>query len=223
MPYRRRIRKRPYRRRPRKPRPWLTARNVGSAFSYAMAAYRGVKYLKGLVNAEMKDYGDTGNSGTFTTTPTITHLTAIAQGDGPTNRDGNSIFVRFVGIRMRCSHDATNSSQFNRIVVVRDKQQVADGTPTWTDVFESADENSYLKDASKGRFDILYDCRFCFANNDKTARMFDIKIPMKHHVRFNDTAATDIQKGGIYLMLYGSNAANGTGYTWDSTVKFHDN
>lgn len=193
------------------------------ALAYAM---RGINYLRGLVNAEMYklDVIETGTIITDNPVTYVQHLTPVAQGDGDSNRTGNSIFVRSLNIRGQVIHNSSGTSpEFTRVVVVMDTQQVGDTSPTLGLVLEANGYNSHLNKATVGRFKILYSQIIETDSVNRVSRNFYINLPMRHHVRYNGTASTDIQKGGIYLMAVSSEPTNGPKLVFDSRLSYRDN
>lgn len=216
------IRNRNYRRRYRKKNvPWYNKKY--NAMQLAAKAARGVWYLKGLVNSEMKHY-ITANSGTVNNTGTIVNLCAISQGDSDVgNREGNSIFVRSVFSRIQCvQHASATNTQF-RIIFFIDMQQVADTAPSVSNILNSTSCLSSLSTGSAGRYKILKD--YCFSTNTASGTTRDIKYftNLRHHVRFNGSADTDIQKGCLYMLFLSDQATNTPTLYWNTKIGYHDN
>jgi len=187
-------------------------------------AVQGVKYLSGLVNSEMFKL-DTAFSAAALTTGAVSHVTAVQQGDGDSQRTGNSIFVRSYNLKGSIVHNAAGSNtQFVRVSVVQDKQQIGDTVPAYTDVYESASPYAHLNSNTVGRFKILYSRTYIVNNNDKTSCLLNINIPMRHHVRYNGTAGSDIQKGGLYICTsVDEPTANMPTWSGEMRLSYHDN
>lgn len=197
------------------------ARNAVGAWSLAKSALAGVRYLRGLVNSEMYKY-DLDVTPTVDTTGTVTHLTGIAVGDGDNQRTGNSIFVRGMYIRFSMKINAVATASLIRILLVRDRQQVADTVPTIADVLEAVTPNAPLNSNSVGKYDILWDRVVALQLANLDNKFLTKFIPCRSHVRFNGTAGTDIQRNGVYLMIF-SNDANAPTVTYSSRITYHDN
>lgn len=224
MPYGRRYRKRPMRRRRRNRRKGFS---MSSALALAKSALAGVRYLKGLVNSEKYNVDTTFTTSTFNT-GTVTSLVPIAQGDGESDRTGLSVYVRSLSLRGQISASSTTQST-TRLILFRDKQQIADSTPSAANLLSSpAQVDSYLSRGTGGRFDILYDKSFVVSGNDagRPQQWVNITIPMRSHVRYNGTATTDLQKNGLYL-LHMSDRSDGSGtaptLNLTTRVYYHDN
>lgn len=217
--YKRRYRKRGYRRRRVA---WYNRKY--SVAQLATKAIKGVSYLKGLVNSE-KFKHDTTGSGTYSNNGSVLHLTNIAQGDGDGQRTGNSIFVRNVSFRgtlVRASQD-----ERVRVMLFIDKQQIGDTIPAPTDVLTTTGTTnavySFLNPNTVGRFSILRS-RLYSLTADRPTIALNWNVNLRHHVRYNGTTGSDIQRGGIYMLII-STASSGNGITLERVcrVSYHDN
>lgn len=224
MPRRYYRRRRTYRRR-RRNVPWYNKKYT--PLQLAQKAISGVRYLSGLVNSE-KFKHDMTSSSTITRTGTMLHLTNIAQGDGDGQRTGNSIFVRNVGIRFSILYNTSGASaQRVRMMLVIDSQQVGDTLPSVSDVLDVAGTASaplsFLNDQTVGRFKVLKS-RMYTVYADKNNIVSQWNINLRHHVRYNGATATDIQKGGIYLLMVSSeDNTNPPAVERNIRVAYHDN
>jgi len=235
MPRRNRTRYPRRRRRRRRPVvPWSRKKyciTPADAYSYAR---RGLRYITGLVNSE-KLYKETSDQDVEVSydNPVFVPLTDIAQGDTISGRTGNSVLVRYLNakiwLRMR-----DNQPTMTRIMLVRDKQQVGDTTPSISTVLNGTAGpqviTSFLNRTTAGRFDILYDRTFSLAGTSTgghtTDRLIKINKVMRSHVRYNGTSSTDIQKNGLYLIISSDQSdASTTEPLVDYVVRvnYHDN
>lgn len=221
MPYGRYRRRRRFYRR-RKPVPWYAKKY--SLGSLASKAWSGVKYLKGLVNAERYKLDTSATTTDILNTGTVVHLSAVAQGDGDSARTGNSIFARSLLVRGFWTWNSTAAApQQVRVSVVQDLRQISDTAPGFTDIYAGANVQSFLNTATVGSFKVLRTLSFSI-NDMVPERRFQIKIPMRHHIRYNGTASSDIQKGGLYLVMSSDQTtSNGPTMTWISRLSYHDN
>lgn len=221
MAYQKRYKKRIYKKK-RNPYSGLTLNNAMKTAALAKSAYYGVRYIKGLVNSEML-HNQGNSSGAVSSTGTMVHLTAIAQGDTSSGRTGNSILARELMIRIALSQNATATQTFYRFMLVQDTQQIGDTTPGVTDVLESASYLSPLATATAGRFKVLWS-KICTTNNSTTTTMVYNKFfKIYSHVRYNGTAGADIQKGGYYLLLLSDQAVNTPTIFYQFKLGYHDN
>lgn len=200
--------------------PWYNKKySVGEV---AQAAWRGVQYIKTLVNSEVHKL-DTTFSTTADSAGFVTHLTAIAQGDTVSNRTGNSVLLSYLTIKSLWAINSLNVTAFIRILIVRDKQQVGDSSPTITDILETIAVTSHYDITTVGRFQILLDKMFDLNSNGKQTHIFKKTINLKKHVRFNGTASSDIQKGGIYFIAFSDQGTNIPAHVTNVRIAWHDN
>lgn len=209
-------RKRGYNRR----KPWYDKKY--SAFDLGVKALKGVKAIRRLINVEKK-YCDTTSSTAMSTTPVVVSLNQLATGDGPEQRDGNSIKPQYLVVKT-ASFPSTSAGQTEaRFVIVRDTQQIADTTPAVTDVFDSADIASLRNEANKGRFQILFDRQWITTSTQSRPMLINTNVRLTGHIRFNGSAGTDIQKGGLYVMYWSNQATNTASMDMKCRMFFTDN
>lgn len=147
------------------------------------------------------------------------YMLLISQGDDSSSRDGNLISLKKMELkfRLRWSTVGTPTQLSLKYWVIRDSQNVADGTPTVAEIFDGNNTLAKLNTISgMSRFKILasgkkiYDNQIQMLEWDKT-----IQIPKyAQSVRFNGVSSGDIQKGGIYIVCqayHGTGAANSVG------------
>lgn len=193
-----------------------------TAYWLAKKAYQGYKFVRGIVNAEHL-YSDVNAQVTPGTTPAISQLIAIAQGDGEAQRTGNSILAKYIDYNIRIIINASGTADVVRVVMFMDTQQIADTSPSWTDVFDSADPQTNLLVANLGRFSILYDKLVPLTINGREAVVLRGKVPLNHHVRYNGTASTDIQRGGLFFGVVGLDNTNKAQITSRVRLAYYDN
>lgn len=224
MPY---FRKRRYpnrRRRKRRAPAWYNKKySVGDMASYAA---RGFRYLKSIVNVEYKSH-DVSTS--ITTSGTVINFHSIGSGAGDGQRTGNSIKAKSLLIRGQIIGNATADSMFARIIIFMDTQQIADTQPSQTDVLDQdvADQLlAPLSNTTAGRFKIFMNKQIAI-NNKITAipvaMTFKYFKRMGHHIRYNGTATSDIQKGGIYLLFIHSGGVNTPTFDLTGRLRYVDN
>jgi len=195
MPYTRKPRRNT---RKRKTTSWYDKKY--SAKDIAMKALKNTQYLKGLVNSEMfhRDYTEAGTN--ITNTGYIRHITALTEGSGPYDRTGNSVLLRSLYKRIRITKHPSPLTTVVRMIFFIDTQQISDTTPAVADVLTNVGVDSPLTLNNYGRFKILLSKTITLTTNSPIfhSEKFD---KMYHHIRFNGTVNTDIQKGGVYMLL----------------------
>jgi len=222
MPFKRfRRGRRIMRRRPM--RPQRRYNTLGAVRFLARKAARGVRYIRGLVNSEMFKYDQSQTANSVTQAGTVLALTSIAQGDGDGNRTGNSIFVRSINFKGTLTYNTMgNNEQFVRIILFEDTQQISDTSPSLADVLEAGTTFSHLNSNTVGRFKILYNHVFALSQN-RPGIPFEINKSMRHHVRYNGTAGTDIQRGALYMMWLSDSSSNYPQLNYETRTSYHDN
>lgn len=217
MAYRRRVR---FRRRARRA-PWY--RRKYNAVQLASKALKGVRYIRGLVNSEMLHKHNSG-AVTINSTGTVIPLANISQGDTDAGRTGNSIFARNLLLNLDTKVNASNTGvNFLKIMLVQDNQQVGDTTPAVTDILLGAYPNSPLNNATFGRFTILKNWKFSLDMASRPAYMISKYKKLYHHIRYNGTADTDIQRGGLYLLFISDQSTNAPSCDYQIRLGYHDN
>lgn len=198
---------RPYRKRNNKRKPNYMARG-NSYISTASKALALAYSVKKLVNVEYKKF-DTNISAAISTAGVTYNLVNMAQGDTDNLRNGNSIKLTSLQYKLLLRQNTSAISTSLRIVIVKDNQQVADTAPGFNAVFESTDPTiSFLNNETVGRFSIVHDRTHLLSNGDNFIRMEKWFKTLNSHVRYNGSAATDLQKGCYYLMLISDESTN---------------
>lgn len=189
----------------------------------ARAAWNGVKQIKQLINVEKFKFDVGPQTSSPTTTPVIADFTAIAQGDGLSARTGTSILVHSVTVKGAVAINGSATVSFFRLILVRDTQQVGDTAPAYTDVMESASTVALLNKNTPGRFQLLYDQLFTLGSASTQVIPINFHVVVQKHVKYNGSASSDIQKGGIYLMMVSSEATNAPAFTYHGRTCYYDN
>lgn len=191
----------------------------------ARAAWKGVWKLKGLVNSEMHKL-DMSAINVVDNSGLLDPMCKVGVGDTYADRTGNSVFARSLNIKGVASWNpsVTTGTQMLRLACVQDNQQIGDTNPSYTDVYEAASSVAHLNPATVGRFKILYDKTIPLSAQVPLVP-YEINLPMRHHVRFNGTGNTDIQKGALYFSQIAGIQGGSTGPTnsYRARLSFHDN
>ncbi len=218
MPYKSYMAGRKHRKRFKTQSRWKSTKEL------AWKAVQGVAYLKGLVNAEMKRT----SSGLITTVVTdagvVLPLFEMAQGLTRAQRIGISIKLVYMRIIMSGSINTSATETSIRVIVFVDKQQVSDSDTDVVNVLASANPHSPINfDFGVARFRILMD-RYIHLEV-LTKGQFSIRktIPLNVKQQYNGSAATDIQKNGIYILLLADEVTNDPTIIFHAEVGFRDN
>lgn len=197
----------------------------------ARTASRALSFVKGaasLINAEIK-HVDVSQSYSISTTATLAYLSGIAQGDGNTSRDGNSVKLKGGIIRLFIARNASATLSRVRIITFCDTRN--QGTaPTATDVVDTAVTcNGLINiDSEPNRFVIINDS--IVAVDDGGGLQKHLTIDMTPaindmHLMFSGTGATVTSARGpvLYTLLLSNEATNTVGVAFDARVLFVDN
>lgn len=201
-------RKRYVKRRNYKKRKPSFLKKAGGALSLAYKAWKGFKYLSGMINSEKNksDYQFL-SAATMTVSQTPGLVFNIGVGDSEGDRVGYSILVRGLCLTYLIRNNATTPAPAVgiRIMIIKDNQNVQDGTSlSLSDILENVTSTgiveSLFNDRTVGRFTTLYN-RVHYMDTVKNVQVINKHyIPLKHHVRYNGDTSSDIQKGGIYYI-----------------------
>lgn len=216
--------------RPVRSRRGVPVKEAFDALSIARSAWQGVRYLKGLVNSEALTHDVVGFvAPTDSTSATSNNvlLNGIAQGDNIGQRTGNSLLMKRIDIKGYVQMNGTATDvQGVRIALVLDTQQISDdSTIGFEDVFEATQPlTSFMQDSQLGRFTVLWDRTFHVTEVNGNFRVpYKISVPLGLHVRYNGTAATDLQKHGMWLITVSDASANYPTVVYNSRLRYHDN
>lgn len=197
-----------------------------SPLQIAQQALAGVKAIRGIINSEkhLCDIGSVFSGQVTNSVSTLSsNLTAVSVGDLNSNRTGLSILAKSVQVKGYFLYASGTTGTRITMMLVRDEQQISDTVPIWSDI-HFADINGFLNPNSIGRFTILKKQTF-EQDNAVNEIHVDMYCPLDHHVRYNGTASTDIQRGGVYLVMISNKVAGVTAPTaaLNSRLTFYDN
>jgi len=201
-------------------RPWYQKKY--SVMEMAGKALAGVKYLSGLVNAELHLTEDELNATSISSTGSVTNLVDIGQNDTASGRTGNSIFMRQVHAKGCLTIHPSATTTFVRCMWVIDNQQASDTAPSITSILQNSTVESFLSANNLGRFTVLAD-RVYQLSQDKPMAFIKYSRIMRHHIRYNGTSSNDIQKGGLYLVLVSNEPTNTPTLSMVNRLRWYDN
>jgi len=203
-----------------------------------------VKSLQRIVKslAPEKKYFDVSlNQANVTVAGAVTALCGIAQGDGISNRTGNAITVTNITIKgiFERGTDALAAIGYKyRVLVVVDKQQVADTSPTCGDVISdgayTANPLTCLPNANNlERFRILWTSPlYEMAKGMITSAAASTAVVQTGcfewtwsgslKVEYNGANAADIQKNGVYALFLTDSTQNTLDITGICRIGFTD-
>jgi len=163
-----------------------------------------------------------------------THITAVPQGDTISTRTGNMLNVVSITCKgkLATGANALAVGSFFRILVIVDKQQVADTAPAVADVITdgvfAANPVSMLPNTDfLERFRILHSSRLYDGSRIATGtatqdRTWEYAWTGNIKVEYNGTANSDIQKNGIYVVFLTDDGGNVVDFTGVARIGFTD-
>ncbi len=196
-----------------------------SALGMAVKAVRGVKYLKGIINAEQKFKASGTVTATIDSSGTVQPLFEMNQGDGDGERIGLQIKCSYMDIRFvgKIKPTVATDTQM-RVILFVDKQQVADSDTNVANVLETVSTYSPIDNVTgRSRFRILYDRQFSLNSVSRGTFIVHKRIRLNLKQRYNGTAFTDIQKNGIYLLLLSGEATDVPTFVFHASLYYYDN
>lgn len=219
----------PYRRYPRrkvnrKKTAWYNKKY--STMQLAKKAWYATKYLKGLINSE-KMYIDRAIT-LGATQSDIFSVNQIAVGDQTGQRTGNSILVRSLYLKGYLQiNSAVLAVTRVSLCLVQDLQQISDTTPSITDIFTSISPEGIVKTGATtntaGRFKILWRQNYSLVQGQTPNININKFWKLYSHVKFNGSAATDVQKNGYYLVMMTSEITNFPTISINARLGYYDN
>lgn len=193
--------------------------------SLAGRAYAMVKSIKRTYKPELKKVDSAQSTMSVPTSAYFQPLHSIAQGSDYNQREGNKVVIRYITARGFIKHNNTaTDGQVLRVMLVWDKQQISDTTPTAGDLFSVAAESvtSPMNPRNAGRFKVLWS-KIYIVDPSNEIKSFYLNKRLSMPIRYNGTANTDIQKNGLYLVISSSDNINKPTFTRDVRTSFIDN
>jgi hypothetical protein len=198
---------------------------AGRLASRALAVFKGAGSL--LLNAEFKHI-DTTVASAVSTTPVITVLSALAQGDTNITRDGNSIKCTGFDFRYLYSVNASATASLARVVVFLDTRNIG-AAPTVTDVFASSTIALPNVDAQPNRFVLLYDRTHSLVlagdSRQEVTHPITLGALKGVHFTYNGNAGTvaDLRGAALFVYVLSNEATNTPSLDFQCRLWFVDN
>lgn len=192
-----------------------------SAVDMAAAAWRGVKYLKGLVNVESKLFDATASVAPDTS-GFVNALSAVSAGDDVNNRSGNSIRAKHMLLRFTASRNSSVAITNLRVLVVQDESNTG-SVPSVSDVLQTLSPTAAINADAVARFKPLRDELITLNGDGEQGTSRKWYIPLDFHTRYTGTG-NNPYKNQIYLVTI-SDQGSGTApvVSFSSRLMFYDN
>lgn len=233
MPYNRKYKKRSEKNAVRR---FKTYGNAG------VQAYKDVKYLKTLINAELHFH--VGSlSDNIDNIGNVWDLSSIPQGDGDNHRTGTSVLPRYQSIYFHVNKAiaAGPTHETIRLICFRYWGEQSSAAPSISplDVLTTLDPLSFLNDNNTGkrgdrerRIEIHKSKLFTLDQVSDTSRTYRWNIEVngpnkqvKDHIKFRSATTEGPISGGFYMFFISDNAtgANKSSITLKTKLNFYDN
>lgn len=176
--------------------------------------------LASLLNVEFKHF-DTAQSLSPGTVGTVYHLTAIAQGDGVQNRDGNQCKVVSVQARWQMLQNSSATvPNIVRMIWFMDTEQDATA-PTGAELLETADTLGLFNYENRKRFVILRDMTISLG--DQTVKDGQYYRKLNMIANWEGTTAASTRNNHIYFFIVSNEPTNEPTVQLQHRVRFLDN
>lgn len=153
----------------------------------------------------------------------IHNIHEISVGTSANQRTGFVINAQSVNVKAQFQAHASATNTFVKMLIVQDKQQVADTQPAVSDVIYSLGANSWLANKNydtTGRFKIL--ASHTFLQDGTNPRYYEKQLKLGFPIRYNGTGPTDIQKNGLYVIFISNQITFLPTINWSTHMTFYD-
>jgi len=192
----------------------------------ARNAFRGVQYLRSVLNPELK-YKDVSGTSVPGTAPLFATLTAINNGTAYNEREGISIRGHEIEVCVSCVLDIANGVTIDvcRLLLVVDLQCLG-AVPTPTDILQTAGDVTSLRNGTLlHRFVLLKDDLFTVSSATSSVVVKRYTLIWPGHVMYKGTSAAigDAANGQIFLYFQGKENTHPTSFPYWARFRFYDN
>ncbi len=197
-------------------------------YSDAKRALLMAKSIKSLMNVEFKNHDVSATSIAISTTPDITQLTNLAQGDTTNTRDGAS--VKFVSLSFKYTlvQHADATATLVRIMLVLDRQ-TNEAIYTDTDLLADvtvADAIVSPRNLDNGhRFRVLYDKVHALSDSGSVVQYGKFYKKLQLKVRYDAAAALigSITQSSLSLFIVSTEPTSTPAFTHRIRLRYVDN
>jgi hypothetical protein len=151
----------------------------------------------------------------------VSHVSAIAQGDGLGDRSGDKIYIEHVRFGVNFLATATNNA---RIILFTDRHNT-NTAPVVSDILTSAAVSALynpLTITQQKRFRILMDKTFNFSLNGTLAATYFKTIKVDAPAFYGGSAATTFAAGTVWMLTI-TDVASSSAYDIKTGVIYSDN
>ncbi len=207
-------------------------RYFGDAWSLAKRTAHGLNEIRKLINVEQKFKEQSATAQTYDSSGYVDYLSGTDQGDSTITREGNSIKIQHVRLRLFIKHNsAVTEGITSRVLIVRDLQN-AGATITANDVLENvgnARAPLAFRDFVNGplqnkRFAIVYDQVFTTDPYHPIEKdVFETAHDCHVYYRGTSSSVASAGNGSYFLIAVSDIAANLPNITYNVRFEFTDN
>lgn len=204
--------------------------NPAATMSIATKALSMAKFLASVINVEHKFKDTVFPRAAVYSTPSVSFISGLAQGDTQNNRNGDSVKLSSVNLRGLITVGSSAVTRNVRIMLINEK--VSDGAvPTLSDVLDNSTlPNVYARynpDNAGTRFKILFDKRYIVTPTTNAVK-FNVYRKLQHHLKFTGTTANqaDASTGHLYVLICSDDNGVDTNtpeVEWNSCIRYIDN
>jgi len=190
--------------------------------SVRSVANKALSLARKAVSTEETKFTDIATTvSTIDSTADAVHLTPLLQGLDRNHRIGNKVTAVGFQVNYWIARNASATNTQVRLCLVQDMQQIADATTiSWTSVF--SEEFVGSQRTNNKRYRIIYDKTHKLDSGSTVTSLVKKFVPYKHPVYYNGTAAADIQKNGVYLLVLSNEVSNGASLNYTIRYLFKD-
>lgn len=191
--------------------------------------YSDVAWLKKkaqLLNTEVKRVDTAGSAQTVEAVAGGANailFSGIDQGDGNTNRDGNSVKCVSAHARMKLNFNTSaTTGSIVRVMII--KTSYGEGiTPTAADMYQNAANILSFQNVDQTRgHKILFDRRYVLDAEHDT-KVVNWNANLRHHLKFDASGSADHTYGMLWFLILTDEATNRPTYDYETRVRFVDN
>ena len=200
-------------------RPSKKAKRFGGSLGSQIATKA---YVNRVVKRSVETkYYDVTQSDSPSTTPTITQINTVSQGDGADNRDGNVIFG--TSLMLRGNVAVADTTNIVRVIVFVDKNSNG-SAPTASNILQvSTDPKSPINIVNRHRFHVLRDMQFSLSTYGPGALNFKEYVKLgRLRMDFNGSDTTARMNGLYILTMSDSGSVSHPPCKWYSRLRFTD-
>lgn len=192
----------------------------------AYTAYKGVKFLASIVNAEKQLFDTSGTQSDVQNTPgAFVGLNTIAQGTDKGERIGNSIKPSYITGTFQVNLGATgNLASTVRIMIIQDTSSLG-SLPSASDIFEDPSDPilSGVKRSNTPRFWMLFDKRVRVDTGNSVVILKCFRR-LNYHIKFTGAANNNYGKNNTFLVLISDAAvSDGPTISYYLRLAYYDN